>query len=401
MKTKFDEIAFLKKEQYLPKQGENLNYIGLEHINQQTLSLNGIGNSSSVMSQKYRFNAGDILFGRLRPYFRKVIKPTFDGVCSTDIWVVKAKEGFDQTYLYYLMASQRFIDKSVEGSTGTRMPRADWNHLSKTEWDIPSLEEQKEIGEILSALDDKIELNLQTNATLEAIAQAIFKEWFIDFNFPGTTGEMVESNLGLIPKYWDVKTLGTILDVKGGTTPSTKVAKYWNGECQFATPKDISKLQSPFLFTTERKITKEGVNQISSGVLPKGTLLLSSRAPIGYVAISTVPVSVNQGFIAINARETSNIFIMLWIKSNLEKIIGMANGSTFLEISKSDFCSIKIVVPEKRITKLFDDQIIPLFDQIMLNSSQISMLALIRDLLITYLFVTTTKSTCIIENLAR
>ncbi len=91
------------------------------------------------------------------------------------------------------------------------MPRADWNHLSETLWELPTLPEQKRIAEILSALDDKIELNRQTNVTLEAIAQAIFKEWFVDFNYPGATGELVDTPLGPIPKGWQVGCLKDIV----------------------------------------------------------------------------------------------------------------------------------------------------------------------------------------------
>ena len=208
--VKLKEFAELVNQPYQPSSEENLNYIGLEHIEQQTLRLNGIGNSSDVISQKHKFVAGDILFGKLRPYFRKVVRPSFDGVCSTDIWVFRAKPGFDQSFLFYFLANQNFIDVCNSSSSGTRMPRADWNHLSETLWELPSLPEQKSIAEILSALDDKIELNRQTTATLEAIAQAIFKEWFVDFNYPGATGEMVESELGLIPKGWHIVPIGDL-----------------------------------------------------------------------------------------------------------------------------------------------------------------------------------------------
>ena len=219
---KLKEFAELINQSYQPSSDKNLNYIGLEHIEQQTLRLNGIGNSSDVISQKHKFKAGDILFGKLRPYFRKVVRPSFDGVCSTDIWVVRAKPGFDQSFLFYFLANQNFIDACNSSSSGTRMPRADWNHLSETLWELPSLPKQKSIAKILSALDDKIELNRQTNATLEAIAQAIFKEWFVDFNYPGATGELVESPLGPIPKGWRVVKLGEISDLSWGDTNTTK-----------------------------------------------------------------------------------------------------------------------------------------------------------------------------------
>lgn len=247
---------------------------------------------------------------------------------------------------------------------------------------IPPIRTQEHISNILSSLDEKIELNRQTNATLEAVAQAIFKEWFVDFNFPGATGEMQESELGLIPKGWRVGRLGEIVDVKGGTTPSTKDEKYWNGHFHWATPKDLSNLSSPVLLATERKLTKEGVAQISSGILPVGTLLLSSRAPIGYMAFSNIPVSINQGFIAINARLISNMFIFRWLKENMETVISRANGSTFLEISKSNFKEIKLGVPDTDIVDKFDQVAISLFEKIKINQQEIENLIRIRDSLL-------------------
>jgi type I restriction enzyme S subunit len=283
-------------------------------------------------------------------------------------------------FLYYLLKFNiEQIRRKTNGAVFDTITRETFDHI---EINLPPLPTQRLIVEILSALDDKIELNRQTNATLEAIAQTIFKEWFVNFNFPGATGELVDSELGMIPKGWRVAKLGEILDVKGGTTPSTKIEEYWNGEYSFATPKDLSSLQSPFLLKTERRITAKGVKQISSGILPSGILLLSSRAPIGYLAISDIPVSINQGFIAINAKETSNIFILLWLKNNIETVIGRANGSTFLEISKSNFREIKIILPEKKIFLLFDKLISPFFDQINSNEKQTIAIGSIRDTLL-------------------
>lgn len=205
-------------------------YIGLEHIVEAGLRLNGHSYSSSATSAKLRFKRGDILFGKLRPYFRKVVRPAFDGVCSTDIWVVRASHGVDQSYLFYLMASEEFIVKASEGSTGTRMPRADWSYLSIYAIPLPPLPEQRRIAKILGDLDDKIELNRKMNETLEQMARALFKSWFIDFDpvrakmegripqgmdaekaalFPS---RLVESELGMVPEGWEVAEIDSIAE---------------------------------------------------------------------------------------------------------------------------------------------------------------------------------------------
>lgn len=208
---KLGDIAELRKEQIIPN-GKEQPYIGLEHIEQQSLRLNGVGSSNSVISNKFKFYSGDILYGKLRPYFRKVYKPKFEGVCSTDIYVIRNKKLVDKDYLFYLVATEEFTNIANSGSSGTRMPRADWKQLEKSEWQLPDLPTQRQIAQILSSLDDKIELNLQMNQTLEAMAQAIFKEWFVDFNFPGFDGELVDG----LPKGWKKITLDEIAKVKNG-----------------------------------------------------------------------------------------------------------------------------------------------------------------------------------------
>src|SRR3989339_66263 len=197
------KFAELVKDAYLPRADEGLSYIGLEHINQQALSLNSVGKSSDVTRNKFRFKDGDILFGKLRPYFRKVYRPKFSGICSTDIWVARSKTGFDQDWLFWLFASEDFIKSASGGSSGTRMPRADWDHLKDTAWPVPKLSEQKQIAEVLSSLDDKIELNRKINKNLEILANSLFKKWFIDIGDE-------------LPKGWEIKPLDEVADFLNG-----------------------------------------------------------------------------------------------------------------------------------------------------------------------------------------
>ncbi len=261
---------------------------------------------------------------------------------------------------------------------------------------VPPLEDQKAIATILSSLDDKIELNRRMNATLEAMARALFKAWFVDFepvhanleNRPSTSASPEIAKLfpstfeNGIPTGWKTRRLGEVSEVKGGTTPSTKTPEFWNGENFWATPKDLSDLRSPVLLTTERKITDAGVKQISSGVLPAGTLLLSSRAPIGYLAISQVPVSINQGFIALQGVDVSNLFLLHWLAENMEVVKSRANGSTFQEISKSNFRQIQIDIPHSDIYRAFEKFAISIHAKICANERESENLKKIRNLLL-------------------
>ena len=156
MKISMTDIAYEVRDLYTPSYSESLPYVGLEHIESNALHLSGLGNSSDTQSTKKKFRNEDILFGTLRPYFRKVVQAKFDGVCSTDITVIRAKELIDSGFLFYLIASQFFIDYATATSTGTRMPRAKWSILNQMDWGIPKQEKRVKIAAVLGAYDDLI-----------------------------------------------------------------------------------------------------------------------------------------------------------------------------------------------------------------------------------------------------
>jgi type I restriction enzyme S subunit len=272
---------------------------------------------------------------------------------------------------------------------------------------LPPLPEQRAIAHILGTLDDKIEVNRRMSQTLEAMARALFKAWFVDFepvrakmegrwqrgqSLPGLPAHLydlfpdrlVDSELGEIPEGWEVKRIGDLAEVFGGSTPRTDRSEYWEGGTHhWVTPKDLSALSVPVLLDTERKITDAGLSQISSGLLPKGTVLLSSRAPIGYLAIAEVPVAVNQGFIAMKPRPgISNLFLLRWASAAQEEIVSHANGSTFLEISKSSFRTIRVVSPSSPIMNAFDRISRPMYRKVVKNERESRTLAALRDALL-------------------
>ena len=176
---KLENILSLRRDSW--KVGDEPNkYIGLEHIGVSSLRLSGIGHSDSVESNKSKFGPDNILFGKLRPYFRKVVNPKFKGICSSDIWVFNVDDEVSKDFMFYFLADQRFVDLATASSGGTRMPRADWKYLRELEFPIPMLREQEAIAEVLSSLDDKIDLLKRQNKTLEGMAEALFRQWFIE-----------------------------------------------------------------------------------------------------------------------------------------------------------------------------------------------------------------------------
>lgn len=277
------------------------------------------------------------------------------------------QEKANSEFLFYLFNSPQGVyllgtilrQVAVSGITGT--------DLVELELPCPDVNEQRAIASVLSSLDAKIDLLHRQNKTLEAMAEALFRQWFV---------EQAEEG-------WEEGTLGDIMEVKGGTTPSTANAAFWDGEFCWTTPKDLSGDQNLYLFDTARKITEDGLKQIGSGLQPEGTLLLSSRAPVGYMAFAAVPMAVNQGYIAINGNEGfSNRFIYLWLKGNMETVKGHANGSTFQEISKAAFKSIELTIPPSERVEAFDEVIEPLFEKVKTNQLQTQSLTKLRDTLL-------------------
>jgi type I restriction enzyme S subunit len=325
------------------------------------------------------------------------------------IITLRGKPGLlDQNFLKFLLQSKSVQEELRSRATGTTVVGIKQSELRKVNLTLPPYYSQKWIGHILGTLDDKIELNRRMNETLEAMARAIFQSWFVDFDpvRAKASGESAESicqrlgltpellalfpdgldvsELGEIPNGWVIESIGTLANVTGGSTPNTKEPKYWDdGVHYWATPKDLSRLSSPVLLETERKVSDEGLAQIGSGLLKPGTVLLSSRAPIGYRAINEVPVAVNQGFIAMAPNSgVSKYFLLYWAEWAHDEIVSRANGSTFLEISKANFRPIPVMRPTDALFEKFDQYVGPLYKRIVSNEQETQLLVAQRDSLL-------------------
>ena len=306
------------------------------------------------------------------------------------------KPGYDHEFIYYWLLDN--VGALERHATGTTFKELTGRAFKQIRVRLPSeVSEQRAIAHILGTLDDKIELNRRMSATLEAMARAIFQDWFVDF---GPTRAKMEGRPHYLapdlwslfpdrldaegkPEGWQVSTIGQEVAVVGGTTPSTKEPTYWNGDLHWATPKDLSTLSVPVLTDTERRITPAGLAQIGSGLLPVGSVLLSSRAPIGYLAVNLVPTAINQGFIGMMCDgRLPNIFVWLWTAANMDAIKQKANGSTFQEISKANFRPLRVIVPSARVLAAFDCVVRPLWERLCANVKEQATLAATRDLLL-------------------
>ncbi|MYH40375.1 MAG: restriction endonuclease subunit S, partial [Chloroflexi bacterium] len=183
---------------------------------------------------------------------------------------------------------------------------------------------------------------------------------------------------------WRVSTIGEAASVVGGSTPSTKVREFWDGPHAFATPKDLSLTSAPVLLDTARRVTEAGLAKIGSGLLPKGmTVLMSSRAPIGYLAVAQLPVAVNQGIAAIVCdRYLKPSFVLNWARQSMGEIESRAGGTTFAEISKSKFREVPCLIPTREVHDAFDDAAGPCYRLIAANTAEARTLAEFRDALL-------------------
>ena len=364
---KLGEIATFISEKVSVKDISVENYISTENMVSDKGGIT-VATNKPLDGTITKYYPNNILVSNIRPYFKKIWFSNRDGGCSNDVLCFEANTKYiNPKYLYFLLSQDLFFDYVMLGSKGCKMPRGDKSHIMNWDISLPPLPEQIRIASILSSLDDKIDLLHRENKTLEAMAETLFRQWFIE--------EAKED--------WKEGKLGDIISVKGGTTPSTKEPHFWNGDIAWTSPRDVTTLNGLYLFETEKKITQKGLEQISSGLLPAGTLLMSSRAPVGVLAFSEIPIAINQGYIAIlDDKGYEKEFIYLWLKANMDTIHSYSNGSTFMEISKSAFKSIDILIPTKEEVNDFVDRVKPIFEKIKANVLQIQTLIQQRDSLL-------------------
>lgn len=383
-----NQIAEEKRIPYTPLPSEHIPYLGLEHIEQQSLRLTGIGDSREVNSQKKKFSNQDILYGSLRPYFRKVYLARFDGVCSTDITVLSAKNNNINSFLFYLIASKEFIDKASSASNGTKMPRAGWNIVKDFEFKIPDIPTQTRIASVLSTYDDLIENNEQRIKILEEMAQFVYTEWFVRFKFPGYEKiRMVDSGTeyGKIPEGWEVAKVGDRFSTILGGTPSRNKSEYWNnGEIPWINSGAVNNLR----ITKESElITRKALEKSATKMLPKRTTLLAiTGATLGQVSLTEIECCANQSVVGIHDKEgLLNEYIYLRIKDEIKRIIVLAGGGAQQHINKDIINNKDFLIPEEKLIKKFSSLIVPLFDEISALIFSNTNLSQIRDLLITQL----------------
>ena len=330
-----------------------------------------------VFSSGTKFRNGDTIMARITPCLENgktamvnVLDDGQVGFGSTEYIVFRAKKGISDPYfLYYLVCSPMVREpaiKSMVGSSGRQRVQTDV--VQNLVLSVPSLPEQVKIGEFLKKIDDKIAVNNKINRNLSEQAQAYFDELFVQ-NASTDWSQGTLSNVGTI--------------VAGGTPSKAKEEYYTENGIAWITPKDLSVDKSIFISHGENDITELGLQKSSATMMPAGTVLFSSRAPIGYIAIAANEVSTNQGFKSVVPNSNvGTAYIYYLLKQLLPTIEGMASGSTFKEISGSAMKTVPTVIPDDATLKRFDDFCQPIMLQIQKNEMESKRLAELRDSLL-------------------
>ena len=337
-------------------------------------------------TEYYSLQANDIVIGmdgsRVGKNKARIKEEDLPLLLAQRVACVRHNELAEQDYLYYNIFSKKFIAYVNSIHTGSAIPHISQKQIEDYKILLPNLETQRRIASILSSLDRKIELNNKINADLEEMAQAIFKNWFVDFE-PFKDGKFVDSELGMIPEGWKVGRLDEIADVVGGSTPSKAKPEYYTQKgIAWLTPKDLSNHPAVYTSRGEIDITEEGYNSTSTKLMPKGTILFTSRAPIGYISIAQNDICTNQGFKSLVPKKAGTCFLYCFLKYVTPEIENKSTGSTFKEASGSLMKSLQVLMPEQKVFEDFETIVSPLFARIESLEKESSRLSLLRDTLL-------------------
>lgn len=381
MKCKLGTLATIKGGKRLPKgislmsTANSHPYIRVRDLNnKRILELNSdyefVDDETQKQIARYIVQSGNIILSIVGTIgLVAVVGESLDNANLTENCVkIVATDAIDSKFLYYYLKSpigQAEIAKGAVGAVQAKLPIKNIQNIDV--W-VPQKDIQIKIGSMLSCLDDKIELNNKMNDNLEQQAQAYFQELFVDNADPA----------------W---TLGTIIDlgtVVGGSTPSKSKPEYYTEDgIAWITPKDLSINKAKFISHGENDITELGLKNSSASIMPEGTVLFSSRAPIGYIAIASGEVTTNQGFKSVVPKpEIGTAYVYYFLKHNLPVIESMASGSTFKEVSGSAMKNVPAVIPDSESLIEFNDFCAPIFVQQRILEEQNQSLAALRDSLL-------------------
>ena len=338
---------------------------------EKSITVEGLNNSSTKLLHK------DNIIISARGTVGELAMIPYDMAFNQSCFGLIPKGNNDPHFVYYLLKDKvRSLKSQTQGSVFDTITKATFDRIECADY---SEEDQRRIVSILSSLDRKIELNNKINADLEEMAQAIFKNWFVDFE-PFKDGKFVDSELGMIPEGWKVGRLTDVIKLMPGGTPKTSEPLYWdNGTIPFFSPKDVNGV---YCFATEKHITEAGLNKCSSNLYPKDTIFITCRGTVGKVCLVACDMAMNQSNYAIKAIDGySQYYVFFLVKSVVERLIKKSNGAVFSAITSKDFDE-EILIPSQKAVEDFTNVIDGFFRRIFAIGTENSRLSLLRDTLL-------------------
>lgn len=287
------------------------------------------------------FKKGQILYGSRRTYLKKVAVADFDGVTANTTFVLESKDNnvLLQSLLPFIMLSDGFTKWSISKSKGSTNPYILFSDLASYEFELPRIDEQRRLSELLWAGNALKESYRRAIIASDDLVKSRFSEMFGDVDLAAPKDDWIE--------------ISKLATVYSGSTPKTNVPAYWGGEYRWITPAELD-ADTGYVFDSERKLTKEGVDSCSLRLFPKDTVLLTSRAPIGKLAIAGTTFYCNQGFENIVCGERLlPRYVYSLLLFNVTYLQSLGRGGTFKEISKRMVENIRIPVPSLNLQQQF------------------------------------------------
>lgn len=401
-------------------------FLGISNLAQGRLDLANTEHLSEKdyvrWTRRVEPQAGDVVFSyETRLGEAAFIPPGLRCCLGRRMGLLRTRPGkVDKRFLLYAYLGPQFQEtlrsRTIHGSTVDRIPLID---MPRFPIEVPdSIDEQRAIAHILGTLDDKIELNRRMNETLEAMARALFKSWFVDFDpvrakaangqslargprldpigeaerrDPGLPKPLADlfpdsfedSELGEIPKGWIAGPILNHAKLLSGGTPKTDRPEYWNGNILWASAKDVSQCGQTFLITTERTITNKGLEESATQLIPALCAVVVARgATTGRMVLFGREMAMNQTCYALASTTSTPFFLYCQLRQEIDTLVHAAHGSVFDTITTSTFANSKVVLPQRPAIEAFEKVVSPLFQRILRSSDESGTLTILRDALL-------------------
>lgn len=402
IKLKLKDIVHYSKERISFHELSVQTYVSTDNLLQNKQGVTQISKLPASANNSPKYKIGDILVSNIRPYLKKIYYAKHSGGVSADVLTFTVKREYDSRFVYYNLFQDAFFEHMMAGSKGTKMPRGDKNQI--LEFEIPDirLEDQQQIASVLSALDDKIELNNEINAELEAMAKTLYDYWFVQFDFPNAEGKPYKASGGEmvynevlkreIPKGWKVKSLEacleSIIDYRGKTPK--KLQRNWSenrDDIIALSAKHVKKGKLVNLCDANR-VDDDLYKMWMKEPLKEGDILLTSEAPCGefFYLIGHTKYCLSQRLFALRANrkiiQHSLLYYELSSGTGYSQILGKVSGSTVFGIRQDELRTVNIQVPCFQVQTAFHEFVETIYKKIRNNDYQNRELTSLRDWLL-------------------